>query len=120
MVEITLKSKVSGRIIKSSYTARQLLETDEIDIVMDLTKCDCQPVGETNVVECNCDEEWENYELVIGEHNHEVKLLRNEVSRLQSEISHLENAWRYSSAQEIYEALPKVIPQIIKGEEWSI
>lgn len=40
MVEITLTSKVSGRVIKSAYTPQQLLEVDEIDLVMDLTKCD--------------------------------------------------------------------------------
>ncbi|MFY0519349.1 hypothetical protein ACOMCU_16200 [Lysinibacillus sp. UGB7] len=91
MVEIMLTSKNSGRVIKSSYTARQLLETDEIDIVMDMTKCDCQPVGETYVVECNCDDEWEQYELIIGEHDAEVKRLKNEIISLKEDLQHVHN-----------------------------
>ena|GEM_PF-6181936 len=89
MVEVTLTSKRSGRVLKSSYTARQLLDIDEIDMVINMTECDCQPVGETYVVDCNCDYEWQEYELVIGEHDDEVKQLKNEVVSLKEELQYV-------------------------------
>ncbi|MGF2740884.1 acetyltransferase [Bacillus amyloliquefaciens] len=67
MIEVTVKSKISGRIKRGSFTARQLLDTYEDDLVCNLTKCDCQPVGETYVVECNCCEEWEEYEVSFSD-----------------------------------------------------
>lgn len=68
MIEAILTSKASGRTIKSSYTARQLLDFyDEEALVSDMSACNCQPTGETYVVECNCDSEWEDYTLKIGE-----------------------------------------------------
>ena len=69
MIQLTLTSKTTGRIIKKSYTARQLLESDEQSVVEEMSECDCRmlPRGETNVVECNCDEEWHDYTLVVGE-----------------------------------------------------
>ena len=69
MIEAIVRSKISCRIIKDQFTARQILDDfmDEQDIVEYMTKCDCQPIGETNVVECNCEDEWEDYEFWIGE-----------------------------------------------------
>jgi hypothetical protein len=67
MIQLTLKSDITGRVIKKSYTARQLLESDEIEVVQEMSACDCQPIGETNVVECNCDDEWYDYTLIVGE-----------------------------------------------------
>jgi hypothetical protein len=68
MIEVTLKSNTSGRIIKSTYTARQLLDfSGEEDLVFEMSKCDCQAIGETYVVECNCEQEWEDYTLTFGE-----------------------------------------------------
>lgn len=67
MIQLTLTSNITNRVIKKSYTARQLLETDEIAVVQEMTDCGCQPVGETYVVDCNCDEEWFDYTLVVGE-----------------------------------------------------
>ncbi|MGN7308555.1 acetyltransferase [Bacillus subtilis] len=63
MIKITVISKKTGKVKRGTYSARELLQRDEEDIVDQLTKCDCQPVGETNVVECNCCEEWEEYVL---------------------------------------------------------
>lgn len=109
MVEITLTSKVSGRVIKSSYTARQLLETDEIDLVMDMTKCECEPIGETNVVECSCDDEWEQYELVIGEHDTEVKSLRSKVRGLEQELEYVHRIAKNGLENEDMGALARII-----------
>lgn len=66
MVRATLTSRVSGRVIVRSYTPRQILDfLDEEELVSDMTECNCQPIGETNVVECNCDSEWEDYVLEL-------------------------------------------------------
>ncbi|MFI8680371.1 acetyltransferase [Bacillus thuringiensis] len=66
MVRATLTSRVSGRDIVRSYTPRQILDfLDEEELVADMTECNCQPIGETNVVECNCDSEWEEYVLEL-------------------------------------------------------
>ena len=68
LVEVSLKSNKTERVIKASYTARQLLDFfDESDLVIEMSKCECQPIGETNFVECNCDEEWEDYTLIVGD-----------------------------------------------------
>lgn len=66
MVNATVTSRVSGRVINRTYTARQILDFfDEEELVLDMTKCGCQPVGETYVVDCNCDYEWEDYVLEL-------------------------------------------------------
>lgn len=67
MIEVTVKSKKTGEVKRGSYSARELLQTYEDDLVFDLTQCDCQPVGETNVIECNCCEEWEEYVLYFSD-----------------------------------------------------
>lgn len=66
-VKVTLRSNTSGRIIQSSYTPLQLLEDfcDKEDLMIAMSQCECQPVGETNFVECNCDEEWEDSTLTM-------------------------------------------------------
>ncbi|MCK2000808.1 acetyltransferase [[Brevibacterium] frigoritolerans] len=67
-IPIKVKSKKTGRIVEGSFTPRQLLELlDEDELVTKLTMCQCHPVGETNVIECNCDEEWDDYVLLIGD-----------------------------------------------------
>lgn len=65
---VRVKSKISGRIVEGKVTQRRLLELiDEADLIDELTACNCQPVGETYVVECNCDEEWMDCEVLIGD-----------------------------------------------------
>jgi|GEM_PF-4714966 len=66
-VPVKITSKVTGRVIESLVSARELLDTYEEVIVQDLTNCECQPVGETNVVDCSCGDEWDDYELLIGD-----------------------------------------------------
>jgi hypothetical protein len=69
MIQAIVISKKTGRTIKRSYTAKQLLEDffGGDDLMQNMTECDCQPVGETNVVECNCCEEWFDYTLELIE-----------------------------------------------------
>lgn len=67
IILVSIKSNISGRVVEGAISARDLLEIDEQDLVEKFTICSCQPVGETYVVECNCDLEWEKYELQIGD-----------------------------------------------------
>lgn len=64
-MKVSVKSNKTGRKLTSIYFGRELLAIDEQSLVEEMTQCDCQPVGETNVVECNCYEEWEEYELTF-------------------------------------------------------
>ena len=68
MIPVRIKSSISGRIKRGVITPRKLLEmTGEEDLVEQFTACGCSPIGETYVVECNCDLEWMDYELSIGD-----------------------------------------------------
>lgn len=60
-IKFTVISKVSNRELSAEYTLLELLEKDEETIVEEITVCDCEPVGETYVIECNCCDEWDEY-----------------------------------------------------------
>jgi len=45
------------------YTIDELVETSDTEIMENALQCDCQPVGETNVVECNCDVYFDEFVL---------------------------------------------------------
>jgi len=66
MINVKVVSKVSGRVIETNCTPHVILEAfDDYSLVQRITECDCQPIGETNVIECNCDEEWYEYDLYL-------------------------------------------------------
>lgn len=68
VIPVTIKSNVSGRVVRAAVTPRVLLDTlDEDELVQRLTACECQPIGETYVIDCNCDEEWFDCDVFIGE-----------------------------------------------------
>lgn len=71
MIQAALTSNKTGRVIKSSYTARQLLENfcGEDDLMVAMSECDCQPTGMLSFVECNCHEEWDDWTLVLEQHS---------------------------------------------------
>ena len=67
-IPVKIKSNISGQVVEKMVSPRYLLDlVDESDLVSELTKCTCQPIGETNVIECNCMDEWEDSEVLIGE-----------------------------------------------------
>lgn len=67
IIPVAIKSNLSGRVVKASVTPRELLDmSDEYDLIQKFTDCGCIAVGETYVVECNCDEEWADCEVSIG------------------------------------------------------
>lgn len=61
MIEVVVKSKKTGDVKRGHFTARELLQRDEEDIVSTITDCDCQQT------ECNCNEEWEEYVLFFND-----------------------------------------------------
>ncbi|MTI49684.1 MAG: acetyltransferase [Firmicutes bacterium] len=69
MIEVIVINNKTEEIVYGYYAARQLLDTTEEKLVEEMTDCDCEPIGETNVVECNCFEEWEDYTLIVGNEN---------------------------------------------------
>jgi hypothetical protein len=74
-IPVTIKSNLTGRLVKGGVTPRMLLDmSDEYDLIEKFTECDCGPIGETYVVECNCDEEWMDCEVLIGDEVETTKL----------------------------------------------
>ncbi|MBA4293803.1 hypothetical protein C0431_12645 [bacterium] len=67
-IPVRVTSETSHRVVEGTLSPRQLLDlSDDCDIVEHLTACDCAPVGETYVVECNCDEEFYESIVLIGD-----------------------------------------------------
>lgn len=48
-----------------AYTLEDLLNTTEADLVEELTRCDCEPIGECNYVECNCEDKWNDITINV-------------------------------------------------------
>ena len=46
---------------------RQFIIDNLVDEIYEKIDCDCEPIGETNVVECECDEYFEQFELLESE-----------------------------------------------------
>lgn len=61
MIEVVVMSKKTRAIKRGYFTARELLQRDEEDIVGTITDCNCQQT------ECNCSEEWEEYVLFFND-----------------------------------------------------
>jgi uncharacterized small protein (DUF1192 family) len=62
-IEFHFKHTETGEIVTRTMSmseARDYLD----DNAYDLLTCDCQPVGETNVVECNCEGYFEMFEII--------------------------------------------------------
>jgi hypothetical protein len=70
-VYFVFKHPKTGEEMSSKlYTPLELLDTD-LSIINERTcVCDCQPVGETNVVECNCEDYYQDFEF----HSYHVEL----------------------------------------------
>lgn len=58
MVEIKVKSLETGRVKSGKISLVDLFKKWNENIIEDITMCNCEPVGETNLVECGCYEEW--------------------------------------------------------------
>ncbi|MCG6387523.1 hypothetical protein K6U51_12295 [Vibrio fluvialis] len=58
----TFKHPESGEIKFVTLTADEI-QNRLADQLIDELSCDCSPVGETNVIECNCDDYLYEFEL---------------------------------------------------------
>lgn len=65
MIQVILTSKISNRTVKKDYTARQLLDSSEDEIIDEMTACGCTQLHESGFDPCSCGDEWEEYELVL-------------------------------------------------------
>lgn len=70
-VYFVFKHPKTGEEMSSKlYTPLELLDTD-LSIINERTcVCDCKPVGETNVVECNCEDYYQDFAF----HSYHVEL----------------------------------------------
>lgn len=68
-MEIILISNKTGRTRVTEMTGRQLLETNEDDLVDKMAECDCEPTGDSMFTECDCFDEWMDYMLIVGNEN---------------------------------------------------
>lgn len=56
----------TGEIKTLSLTEKEMAELIEVDVLFDefcKEQCKCEPIGETNVVECGCEDYLEFFEL---------------------------------------------------------
>lgn len=98
MNNVTIKSSLTGRVVTATVTPLFLLENDEETLVQNLTDCGCQPVGETNVVDCECYLEWEDCTITFEENkvaeveqtsetqiNEYIENLRSQADKIQQD-----------------------------------
>lgn len=62
-MEFKFKHEKSGELKKFSLSEEKIQDMIE-DELYDMLHCDCQPIGETNVVECNCEDYYEGFVLL--------------------------------------------------------
>ena len=68
-MDFNFKHPRTGDIKTISLTdadIQSMLNDDLYDLLYE-SACNCQPIGETNVVECNCSEYFEQFELMERE-----------------------------------------------------
>ncbi|MEW5569659.1 hypothetical protein [Rossellomorea marisflavi] len=67
MIEVTLINNKTLQTVSATYTARELVSQGGEDLLMENMMenlvCSCIPIGETNVIECDCWEQWEDCHL---------------------------------------------------------
>ncbi|WP_063664328.1 hypothetical protein [Aliivibrio fischeri] len=51
---------------KILLTAAEIRPFVEDELYERLTACDCTSIGETNVIECNCEDKFEDFELQLN------------------------------------------------------
>ncbi|WP_163003738.1 hypothetical protein [Pseudomonas viridiflava] len=86
-----------------SVTRAEVIEHMDEQLFVKLTDkfCECEPIGETNVVECRCDERTEEFELVPDVGAASTTVPAAEVAHLQARLAlvEAENAARVRQAE---------------------
>ncbi len=62
-MDFTFKHQESGEIKTVTLSPKEIQRRLMDDLYNDCLSCDCEPIGETNVVECNCEEYLCGFEL---------------------------------------------------------
>ena len=62
-MDFTFKNRKNGKIITVTLADRKIREYMEDD-ARELMGCDCQPIGETNFIECNCSDYYDEFDLI--------------------------------------------------------
>ncbi len=58
----TFKHQESGEV-RTVEVSEQWVQDALDEQVYELLECGCQPIGETNVIECGCEDYFEGFEL---------------------------------------------------------
>ena len=64
MLNLKFKHHQSNEIKMLSLSRQQIIDEIGEYQLLDMLECNCEPVGETNVVDCNCGEYFEEFELI--------------------------------------------------------
>lgn len=81
-----------GTLLRSAfYSVDDLLKTSIEDIQDKTCTCECQPIGETNVVECNCIDYYEQFEYAGKAWA--TKHLQSTLTQKDQRIAELEREW---------------------------
>lgn len=62
LFKLVFQHETSKEVREKEYTLDELMKGDIDDILY--FECDCEPTGETNVVECNCEEYLDGFLLI--------------------------------------------------------
>jgi hypothetical protein len=62
-MEFIFKHPKTGETLKAEISDEKIREFFEDD-AREQIGCNCQPIGETNVVECNCSDFFDEFELL--------------------------------------------------------
>ncbi len=61
---IRITSNITGRTLSSDYTIADLIcMSGEEELVENMTACNCKSVVDYTYTECNCDDEWSDYQI---------------------------------------------------------
>jgi len=66
-MDFKFKHATTGEIRTISLSEKRIQTLLDEYILRDLLVCDCEPIGETNVVECNCSDYLDEFELMERE-----------------------------------------------------
>lgn len=64
MLDFKFKHTKTGEEKIVNFTEKEIRDLIEEEAYDKVQECDCEPIGETNVIECNCIDYLEHFELI--------------------------------------------------------